>query len=152
MSTNTERIVCQSTALYLNRNIIIVGTANKQGKGFTTMESNDKLNQYTALSVGYYQDQHFQSLINTKSSQKRKINVVNTWSKQSEIVEKPLKRRKVVEQPKKIGDQQCDKCTYTTSQRSNLKKHINSVHEGIQYHCEHCSYSATNNGNNKKNV
>ena len=37
----------------------------------------------------------------------------------------------------------CDKCDYRASQHHNLKKHKESIHEGLKYQCTRCDYKAT---------
>ena len=46
----------------------------------------------------------------------------------------------------------CDQCEYKTKDRSNLNKHIKSVHEGKKEPCNECAYSATSKGNLKKHI
>jgi len=61
--TDAFGIMCQSTALYVGRNIHIVGTANiGQGFAFTKLESIEGADEYSPFTVGYYQDKHYQSL------------------------------------------------------------------------------------------
>ena len=61
--TDSLGIMCQATALYVGRNIHIVGTANiGQGSAFTKLESVEEAENYPPFSVGYYQDRHYQSL------------------------------------------------------------------------------------------
>ena len=59
--------------------VSIVGTANSNSKtGFTKLESIKGSENLPAFNIGYYQDQHFQSLISTE--------------KKNESVEKTKKR------------------------------------------------------------
>ena len=55
--------MCQARALFLERNIHLVGTANiGQGVAFTKLESVEEANEFPPFTVGYYQDRHYQSL------------------------------------------------------------------------------------------
>jgi len=61
--TDAFGIMCQATALYVERNIHIVGTANiGQGYAFTKLESIEGAEEFPPFTVGYYQDKHYQSL------------------------------------------------------------------------------------------
>ena len=42
---------------------------------------------------------------------------------------------------KNINDLGCDQCDYIAKHRAHLKRHKESIHEGIIYECEHCSYT-----------
>merc|ERR1719187_896494 len=56
-------IMCQATALFVGRNVHIVGTANiGQGFAFTKLESIEEADSFPPFTVGYYQDRHYQSL------------------------------------------------------------------------------------------
>ena len=69
--------MCQATALFINLNIHIVGTANKNG--FTKLDAKD-------LYVGYYQDQHYQRLEQKHTGLKDLLrNKFGVFSKSSEI-------------------------------------------------------------------
>ena len=59
--------VLQATALYLGRNIMVVGTINSGpgDRGYTTLEGGPGADAHPPLYVGYYQDQHYQSLQRT---------------------------------------------------------------------------------------
>ena len=46
----------------------------------------------------------------------------------------------------------CDQCNFQASQKSNLKTHINSKHEGVKYVCDQCDYQAMQQGNLKKHI
>jgi len=37
----------------------------------------------------------------------------------------------------------CSHCDYVATQASNLKKHVESKHEGVRYPCSHCDYVST---------
>ena len=37
----------------------------------------------------------------------------------------------------------CEQCDYKTVDRSNLTKHVKSVHQGIKYPCPHCDYKGS---------
>ena len=58
----------QATALHLGRNIMVVGTINSGpgDRGYTTLEGGPGADAYPPLYVGYYQDQHYQSLQRTE--------------------------------------------------------------------------------------
>jgi len=61
--TDSLGIMCQATALFVQRTIHIVGTANiGQGFAFTKLESVDGSEDFPPFTVGYYQDRHYQSL------------------------------------------------------------------------------------------
>merc|ERR1719411_196185 len=57
-------VMCQATALFLEREIHIVGTANirQGGPGYTKLESVPGAASLPPLTVGYLQDRHYQSL------------------------------------------------------------------------------------------
>ena len=38
---------------------------------------------------------------------------------------------------------QCPYCVHKSTQKSNLKTHIQSIHEGIKFQCQYCGYKAT---------
>ena len=40
----------------------------------------------------------------------------------------------------------CDKCEYTATTASHLKRHNESKHEEVRYPCGKCEYSATTAG------
>ena len=37
----------------------------------------------------------------------------------------------------------CSQCNYKTGDRSNLFRHIKSIHKGVKYPCTQCDYKAT---------
>ena len=47
---------------------------------------------------------------------------------------------------------QCSQCDYQTSDTSNLKKHIQSLHEGIRYKCNQCDKEYTEKGILRKHI
>ena len=63
--TDSMGIMCQATALYLGREVIIVGTKNVgQGKtGYTKLDSVPGSGDLPKLYVAHYHNKHFQSLI-----------------------------------------------------------------------------------------
>jgi len=62
--TDELGIMCQATALIVGREIRLVGTANigQLGPGYTVLESVPGAEKLQPLTVGYYQDRHYQSL------------------------------------------------------------------------------------------
>ena len=46
----------------------------------------------------------------------------------------------------------CSHCDYQATQLGHLKRHIKSSHEGIKYSCSHCDYQATQNNNLRLHV
>ena len=46
----------------------------------------------------------------------------------------------------------CDQCGYKATTAGNLKKHIDSIHTGVCYPCDQCDYKATVTGSLKKHV
>merc|ERR1712129_206097 len=38
---------------------------------------------------------------------------------------------------------QCSKCNYQTRKSQNLRRHIDSIHEGKKYPCDQCNYKAS---------
>merc|ERR1719369_1314517 len=61
--TDELGVMCQATALFVGRNVHIVGTANiGQGFAFTKLESIEEADNFPPFTVGYYQDRHYQSL------------------------------------------------------------------------------------------
>ena len=54
--TDDYGIMCQATALYLERNIHVVGTVNiGQSSSFTKIEATSESDRYPPLTVGFYQ-------------------------------------------------------------------------------------------------
>ena len=45
---------------------------------------------------------------------------------------------------------QCDECQYSTKYKSNLKKHIKSVHEHVKLSCNKCDYQCSDSSNLEK--
>ena len=43
-------------------------------------------------------------------------------------------------------------CNYKVTQASDLKKHVQSVHEGVKHNCELCEYKATQKGSLRQHV
>ena len=43
----------------------------------------------------------------------------------------------------KVARYSCDLCNYAAHRLASVKRHKESVHEGIRYNCEFCSYAAT---------
>ena len=37
----------------------------------------------------------------------------------------------------------CEQCDYKATQKGNLLRHIESIHEGVKCPCEQCDYKAT---------
>ena len=54
--------MCQATALIFGRQIAVVGTNNKDPRGFFLLESVPGSETLPSLTIGHYFDQHFQSL------------------------------------------------------------------------------------------
>jgi len=46
----------------------------------------------------------------------------------------------------------CEKCEYTSTCKGNLKKHVDSMHNGKIYPCSKCQYKAKNKSNLNKHV
>jgi len=46
----------------------------------------------------------------------------------------------------------CPHCDYQATQKGTLKRHIQSVHDGIKYPCLHCDYQATQEGSLKRHI
>ena len=46
----------------------------------------------------------------------------------------------------------CDQCERQFSDRSNLRTHIKSIHEGVKYPCDQCHYQATKRTNLENHV
>ena len=44
----------------------------------------------------------------------------------------------------------CNECDFKSTQKSNLKLHKRSKHEGVTYPCDECDYKATQPGNLKQ--
>lgn len=49
-----------------------------------------------------------------------------------------------------IGKYQCDRCEYQAERKDNLKRHIQSIHEGLRFSCNQCEYQATRQGSLKR--
>ena len=43
----------------------------------------------------------------------------------------------------KASEYPCEQCEFNASTPRNLKRHIESIHEGIRYPCDLCKYSST---------
>ena len=41
------------------------------------------------------------------------------------------------------GKYPCQQCDYEGTKSSNLKRHVEAIHEGVRYPCNQCSYKAT---------
>ena len=46
----------------------------------------------------------------------------------------------------------CDQCDYKTTQKCNLRNHLESIHEGTEYACKQCNFRCNFLGNLKKHV
>ena len=47
----------------------------------------------------------------------------------------------------------CEVCSYKTSQKQSLKKHIDVIHRGLKpFKCPSCSYTAGQKGHLKKHL
>jgi len=46
----------------------------------------------------------------------------------------------------------CEKCDFSVNTQNNLKQHIDSKHLGMQYDCNFCDHTTTNRGNLKKHI
>ena len=46
----------------------------------------------------------------------------------------------------------CNQCPSNFTQKGSLKKHIQSVHEGVKHQCNLCQYKATLKGDLKKQI
>ena len=46
----------------------------------------------------------------------------------------------------------CSQCDFKATRDSNLKIHIESVHEGIKYPCSQCDYKATQQSHLKRHI
>ena len=44
---------------------------------------------------------------------------------------------------KKDGKYQCQQCDYENSRSDNLRRHVETKHEGVRYPCDQCDYKAT---------
>ena len=61
---------------------------------------------------------------------------------------KPRRNTNVVDRKYDNGDAvtslfSCSHCDYNATDRSNLRRHEKSIHEGIRYECRQCEYKAT---------
>jgi len=74
--TDELGVMCQATALFVGRNVHIVGTANiGQGFAFTKLESIEEADNFPPFTVGYYQDRHYQSLQELRQSDGENDNI-----------------------------------------------------------------------------
>ena len=46
----------------------------------------------------------------------------------------------------------CVKCEHAATTASDLKKHIESKHEGVRYLCDKCEYAATTESSVKRHI
>ena len=60
--TDVSGILCQATALIFERQIQVVGTNNKNPRGFFILESVPGSEELPSLTIGHYYDKHYQSL------------------------------------------------------------------------------------------
>ena len=52
----------------------------------------------------------------------------------------------------KAASQDCPYCDYKATTKRNLKRHVESKHQGVCYSCDYCAYKATTKGNLKIHV
>ena len=93
--TDEYGIMCQATALYLERNIHIVGTANiGHSVGYTKLEGTPEAANYPPLAIGNYQDLHYQSLEEVKETTKFNavVEEVKESTKSNGVVENAVAR------------------------------------------------------------
>ena len=41
----------------------------------------------------------------------------------------------------------CNECSYLSSDKANLRRHVLTLHEGLKFPCQNCDYHATDSGN-----
>ena len=46
----------------------------------------------------------------------------------------------------------CDLCDYRATTKVNIKRHLQSIHEGVKYSCKQCEFKATQKKNVKRHV
>ena len=69
------------------------------------------------------------------------------------MAEKQVKKRKRNDISRNNkGKYQCQQCDYEARRSSCLKKHVESIHEGVYYPCGQCDYKATQVGHLKTHV
>ena len=64
--TDNASVIQSATAMFLERNINIVGTSNTSGRGYTTVYGMGDADFQSPLWMGYYQNIHYQSLQQVK--------------------------------------------------------------------------------------
>ena len=73
-----------------------------------------------------------------------------------EHVLKPTRQEYTIASEKKYGVEctynYCNLCKFRTKKKSDLRKHIESIHEGITYGCDQCDYLATQQGHLKEHI
>ena len=67
--TDVSGILCQATALIFERQIQVVGTNNKNPRGFFILESVPGSEKLPSLTIGHYYDKHYQSLARVPPSE-----------------------------------------------------------------------------------
>ena len=73
-----------------------------------------------------------------------------------ENVSKPPRQEYTIASETKYGIEctynYCNLCKFRTKKKSDLRKHIESIHEGITYACDQCDYLATQQGHLKEHI
>ena len=69
--------------------------------------------------------------------------IVDTQMKDMVEGVRGTKRRRSDVSIKKGGKYKCQQCDYENSNSGNVRKHMDSKHEGIRYPCDQCDYKAT---------
>ena len=46
----------------------------------------------------------------------------------------------------------CNQCDYKATQKGHIKKHVESIHDGVCYTCDQCDYKAGGKGTPKRHV
>jgi len=81
----------------------------------------------------------------TNQSVNRSLSEVDNVQQETDSSEK-----KTEEKPRK--EFSCTECGKTCSEKSNLTKHVRSMHEGIVYPCTHCDHKAKQTGHLKSHM
>ena len=69
-------------------------------------------------------------------------------SNEPKLGEPQAKKQKRNDISRNIDDKyQCQQCDYKASQSTNLRIHVEAIHEGVRYTCNQCDYKATHERN-----
>ena len=82
------------------------------------------------------------------------INYSETEGDDDVLIHERLKRKRFSERKdyKKDNLFYCDQCNFHSRGKSEVNRHVASIHMGVRYSCNQCEYSATQNTNLQRHV